>query len=88
MFFFFPFFKCFCRLCCAREFQDNIQGNKGKDTIYGDAGNDSISGGKGKDTLYGGKNTDTIAGDDGSDLIFGCGDKVVAGDEDILVGCK
>ena len=68
-------------------YQDIIQGNIGKDTLYGQAGKDIISGGNGKDTLFGGKDVDVLDGNQGADLVYGCGDEVTLMNKDTLVGC-
>ena len=68
-------------------YQDTIQGNIGKDILYGQAGKDTISGGNGKDTLFGGKDADALDGNQGPDLVYGCEDEVTLMNEDTLVDC-
>jgi Ca2+-binding RTX toxin-like protein len=52
-------------------FHWNIDGLKGKDTIYGASGNDTLHGGKGDDWLYGKSGNNVLFGDDGNDNLYG-----------------
>ncbi|MES9998248.1 MAG: hypothetical protein ABW125_02480, partial [Candidatus Thiodiazotropha lotti] len=49
---------------------DNVQGNKGRDRIFGGFGNDTIHGGKGWDLLVGGYGQDYLNGGKGWDRII------------------
>ena len=64
------------------NFNDQLTGSAGDNTIYGGLGNDQVYGGAGNDTLYGGDGNDQIDGGSGNDIIFdGAGnDTVTAGD--------
>ena len=48
---------------------NTINGNSGKNSLYGEEGNDLLDGGAGADTLYGGEGNDTFIVDNASDVI-------------------
>ncbi|MCT7962302.1 CAP domain-containing protein [Laspinema sp. D1] len=48
-----------------------INGNGGRDLIYGTGGNNSLRGGKSDDTLVGGAGNDIINGNNDNDVVFG-----------------
>ncbi len=68
---------------------DNLDGGKGDDSLYGWLGNDRIKGGSGNDylsgwlgddRLHGGKGHDEIFGHDGNDVLRGGrGDEIISG---------
>jgi Ca2+-binding RTX toxin-like protein len=51
--------------------KDKIYGGKGKDRAWGDAGNDTLEGWNGNDKLYGGTGEDTLYGGKGGDALNG-----------------
>ena len=53
------------------NFNDNLRGNAGANTIWGAAGNDTLSGRNGNDTLIGGDGDDTLIGGAGADVLNG-----------------
>jgi len=59
---------------------ENIDGSKHNDTLYGNGNNENIEGGKGSDYIDGGAGHDTIDGGDKSDVIYGgAGDDTIYG---------
>ncbi|MCT7973072.1 CAP domain-containing protein [Laspinema olomoucense] len=48
-----------------------INGNGGRDRIYGSGGNNTLRGGKGDDYLFGGANNDILNGNNDNDVVFG-----------------
>jgi len=54
-----------------KNINDNWQGGKQSDVMFGNGGHDMIRGGGGNDEIYGGTGRDTLYGDDGNDLIRG-----------------
>jgi len=59
---------------------ENIDGSKHNDTLYGNSNNENIDGGKGSDYIDGGAGHDTIDGGDKSDVIYGgAGDDTIDG---------
>jgi len=72
-------------------FADNINGNQGKDTIFGFSLNDILRGGRGNDYVNGGLGNDIVNGNNDNDLIDGdFGDDTVRGgrDRDTLYGAS
>ena len=60
---------------------DDIEGGRGNDTIWGDDDEDRLYGQDGDDTIRGGRRDDRIYGGDDDDLIYGeSGDDVIYGD--------
>ncbi|MCH6259306.1 putative Ig domain-containing protein, partial [Puniceicoccaceae bacterium K14] len=57
----------------SSDYDSEIHGESGNDTIYAEGGNDTLIGGSGNDTLYGGEGNDTFeyADGDGTDDFFG-----------------
>jgi len=52
---------------------NNLDGGKDNDTLYGYGGNDTLDGGSDNDTLYGGTGDDSMMGGSGHDLLEGQG---------------
>ncbi|OSI17114.1 VWA domain-containing protein [Neisseria dumasiana] len=50
---------------------NRLNGGRGNDSIYGQAGEDTIDGGEGNDKLYGGADRDNIFGGAGDDVLDG-----------------
>ena len=85
-------------LITGNEFDNDINGWKGADTLYGEAGDDDIigyqgadyiDGGVGNDSLFGNSGDDNILGNDGDDYINGgTGSDVLFGNDgdDEIVG--
>ena len=59
------------------KYKNTLNGQDGKDIIYGGKNNDTITGGKGSDTIYTGKGTNTVIINkgDGNDTIYHQGTK-------------
>jgi len=55
----------------ATEFDDNLMGSAGPDTIDGLGGNDTINGGAGDDVLRGGEGNDLLVDDKGTNWLEG-----------------
>ena len=53
------------------KFNNEINGGRGDDAIYGEQGRDILNGGEGDDEIYGGEDRDTINGGEGNDLLDG-----------------
>ena len=53
------------------HFNNEINGGRGDDSIYGEQGRDILNGGAGDDDIYGGEDKDTINGGEGNDLLDG-----------------
>ncbi len=53
------------------SFDNVIAGNRGKNKLFGNAGEDNLIGMGGKDKLYGGADDDTLNGGGGRDKLFG-----------------
>ncbi len=53
------------------DFDDDITGEAGNNSIFGNDGNDSLDGWVGNDRLYGGNGDDTINGGQGVDFLYG-----------------
>ena len=53
------------------HFNNEINGGRGDDAIYGEQGRDILNGGAGDDEIYGGEDKDTINGGEGNDLLDG-----------------
>ena len=53
------------------RFNNEINGGRGDDAIYGEQGRDILNGGDGDDEIYGGEDKDTINGGEGDDLMDG-----------------
>ena len=53
------------------HFNNEINGGRGDDAIYGEQGRDILNGGEGDDDIYGGEDNDTINGGEGKDLLDG-----------------
>ena len=53
------------------HFNNEINGGRGDDVIYGEQGRDILNGGEGDDEIYGGEDKDTINGGEGNDLLDG-----------------
>ncbi|MDB5446681.1 MAG: hypothetical protein JWQ97_1998, partial [Phenylobacterium sp.] len=52
---------------------NDVNGNKGNDTISGDAAGDTLRGGQGDDLIVGGSGADWLSGDRGHDTLTGGG---------------
>ena len=53
------------------RFNNEINGGRGDDAIYGEQGRDILNGGGGDDEIYGGEDKDTINGGEGDDWLDG-----------------
>ena len=53
------------------RFNNEINGGRGDDRIYGEQGRDILNGGAGDDEIYGGEDKDTINGGEGDDWLDG-----------------
>ena len=53
------------------RFNNEINGGRGNDAIYGEQGRDILNGGAGDDEIYGGEDKDTINGGEGDDWLDG-----------------
>ena len=53
------------------RFNNEINGGRGDDAIYGEQGRDILNGGAGDDEIYGGEDKDTINGGEGDDWLDG-----------------
>ena len=53
------------------RFNNEINGGRGDDAIYGEQGRDILNGGAGDDEIYGGEDEDTINGGEGDDWLDG-----------------
>ena len=53
------------------RFNNEIEGGRGDDAMYGEQGRDIINGGAGDDEIYGGEDNDTINGGAGNDYLDG-----------------
>ena len=53
------------------RFNNEINGGRGDDAIYGEQGRDILNGGGGDDEIYGGEDEDTINGGEGDDWLDG-----------------
>ena len=53
------------------RFNNEINGGRGDDAIYGEQGRDILNGGDGDDEIYGGEDNDTINGGEGDDWLDG-----------------
>ena len=53
------------------RFNNEINGGRGDDAIYGEQGRDILNGGDGDDEIYGGEDKDTINGGEGNDFLDG-----------------
>ena len=53
------------------RFNNEINGGRGDDAIYGEQGRDILNGGEGDDEIYGGEDKDTINGGEGDDWLDG-----------------
>ena len=53
------------------RFNNEINGGRGDDAIYGEQGRDILNGGAGDDEIYGGEDKDTINGGEGNDWLDG-----------------
>ena len=53
------------------RFNNEIEGGRGDDAMYGEQGRDIINGGAGDDEIYGGEDNDTINGGEGNDYLDG-----------------
>lgn len=56
----------------GEEGRDHIYGGPGNDILYGGLSNDILNGDAGNDRFYGGPGNDTLVGGEGADY-FGCG---------------
>ncbi len=66
----------------STDWEDEISGDEGNDTIRGGRGDDILSGNDGNDWLYGQEDDDTLTGDLGDDNLFGDeGDDTLLGDD-------
>ena len=53
------------------RFNNEINGGRGDDAIYGEQGRDILNGGDGDDEIYGGEDKDTLNGGEGDDWLDG-----------------
>ena len=66
-----------------------VDGDNGKDRLFGDAGADELDGGKNNDFLQGGDDGDTVIGGRGDDILYGdAGNDTLTGGagKDVLIG--
>ena len=53
------------------RFNNEINGGRGDDTMYGEQGRDIMNGDAGDDEMYGGEDKDTLNGGEGDDWLDG-----------------
>ena len=53
------------------RFNNEINGGRGDDAMYGEQGRDTMNGGGGDDEMYGGEDKDTLNGGEGDDWLDG-----------------
>ena len=53
------------------RFNNEINGGRGDDAMYGEQGRDIMNGGAGDDEMYGGEDKDTLNGGEGDDWLDG-----------------